>query len=89
MRVCFRLTNSLNDSHLRISRLIIAIHRCSQTLTTMLRPITLETRNQLLLMSQSVVQIIAVALLNAAALLPAVAGDMNSAVSGANAVSSA
>jgi len=41
------LTNSLSDSHLRISRLIIAIHRCSQTPATMLRPITLETRNQL------------------------------------------
>jgi hypothetical protein len=47
MHVCFTPTNSLNDSHPCISRLIIAIHRCSQTLTTMLRPITLETRNQL------------------------------------------
>ena len=44
--VCSMPTNSQNDSSLRTSRLIIAIHHCSQALTTMLRTIRLETRNQ-------------------------------------------
>ncbi|MGF6813088.1 hypothetical protein OKW30_008305 [Paraburkholderia sp. Clong3] len=39
---------SRNDTHLRIARLVTAIHPVSHALSTVLRLITIETRNQLI-----------------------------------------